>query len=310
MSSVIKFNNVSKIFSNGQGLKHLSFEVSQGAIHGLLGANGAGKSTTMRVLCGLLAATSGEVTILGHDTSTELKQAQKAIGYLPENPPLYLNMTVAEYLLFVARLFASEKPAKRVEWTLEEFGLGEVQNRLIGNLSKGFRQRIGLAQAIIHDPQILVLDEPTVGLDPTVSYNLKQLIKKFQVDKTILLSTHILSDVEELCSEITVIGNGRLLESGRLQELGKKYSTKQIIEVTGHFPASQLIEQATALFSGEAVETSRSQETPEWRFYAQSQEDIRSDLLKFLIEKNCEVKEFKAIEVGPEDIFLKLTQEN
>src|SRR5690606_27982054 len=208
MDKILVVDSVSKEYPGRVAVKNVSFSVKSGSIHGFLGPNGAGKSTTMRMIAGLLPVSSGRIELNGRPI--EEQEISKLIGMLPENPPLYLDMTVRDYIKYVARLHQQNDINSRVDKILSDLSLQEVSHRLIGNLSKGYKQRVGLAQALVYDAPFIILDEPTNGLDPQSVVELREFIKKLSLQKTILFSTHILSEVEQLCDEITIIHKGEV----------------------------------------------------------------------------------------------------
>lgn len=218
---MIEVRNLVKRYGNHTAVDHLSFTVEKGQIYGFLGPNGAGKSTTMNIMTGYLGATEGEVLINGHNILEEPEKAKQSIGYLPEIPPLYTDMKVGEYLKFVAELkkIERDKQKREIEKVLEMTKLQDVQNRLIRNLSKGYRQRVGLAQAIIGFPDIIILDEPTVGLDPKQIIEIRELIKELAKEHTVILSSHILAEISAVCDHIMIISNGKLIASDTPENL-------------------------------------------------------------------------------------------
>ena len=220
---MIEVNNLVKRYGDHTAVDHLSFKIEKGKIYGFLGPNGAGKSTTMNMITGYIASTEGTVTIDGHDILDEPEQAKKCIGYLPEMPPLYFDMTVGEYMNFVADLKKIPKDQKKsmVEEVMEMLKITDMKNRLIKNLSKGYRQRVGLAQAILGYPEVIILDEPTVGLDPKQIIEIRDLIKSLKKKHTVILSSHILSEVSAVCDYVLIISHGKLVASDTPENLGK-----------------------------------------------------------------------------------------
>ena len=231
---MIEINNLVKKYGDHVAVDDLSLTVEPGKIYGFLGPNGAGKSTTMNIITGYLGATSGEVKINGHDIFKEPEEAKKCIGYLPEIPPLYVDMTVREYLDFVAELKKLEKSLRKryVEEAMETTGITDVANRMIRNLSKGYRQRVGFAQAILGYPEIIILDEPTVGLDPKQIIEIRELIKKLGEKHTVILSSHILTEISAVCDHVFIISKGKLVASDATENLVSLMSGAQEIEVT------------------------------------------------------------------------------
>lgn len=219
---MIEVKNLTKKYGDRVAVNHISFNVQNGEVLGFLGQNGAGKTTTMKILTCFMAATEGTASVAGFDVFEHPVEVKMLVGYLPENPPLYLELTVTEYLSFVAdlrRIPGSEK-RKKIDIVLQKCGLGEVRNRLLGNLSKGYRQRVGLAQALIHDPKVLILDEPTIGLDPKQVSEARSLIKSLRSTHTVIYSTHILSEVAATCDRIVIIDEGQIVAQESIDALG------------------------------------------------------------------------------------------
>ena len=231
---MIEVKNLVKKYGDHIAVDHLSFHVDKGQIYGFLGPNGAGKSTTMNIMTGYIASTSGEVLIDGHNILEEPEAAKKCIGYLPEQPPLYFDMTVAEYLKFAAELKKVSKYERetQIEQVMELTGITAMENRLIKNLSKGYKQRVGLAQAILGYPEIIILDEPTVGLDPKQIIEIRELIRKLSEEHTIILSSHILSEVSAVCDYIMIINHGKLVASDTTENLMNHSLGSNTLELT------------------------------------------------------------------------------
>jgi ABC-2 type transport system ATP-binding protein len=234
---MIEVKNLTKTYGSITAVDDVSFQVATGEAAGFLGPNGAGKTTTMRILTGFMPATSGTVTIEGFDVFKDSFEVRKRIGYLPETPPLYLEMTVRSYLRHVGKLkaLASSKIAAAADRVIEECGLEDVAGRLCGHLSKGYRQRVGLAQALIHQPAVLVLDEPTVGLDPAQIIEIRSLIRGLTADRTVILSTHILPEVQQICQKVVLINGGRIALDANMAELTREHSLEEeyLRHVTG-----------------------------------------------------------------------------
>lgn len=230
---MITAKNVTKYFGGFAALKDISFEIGRGEIVGFLGANGAGKTTLMRILTSYLPATSGEVIIAGVDVAKDSLAIRRKIGYLPETPPLYSNMTVRDYLKFAAEL--KDVPVKQqrtqIDKVVTECNLKDVQNKIIGTLSKGYKQRVAIAQAIINDPEVLILDEPTIGLDPMQIIQVRNLIKSLEYKRTVILSTHILSEIQQIAQRVLIIKSGEIIVDQPLEELLREQGTQQLEEV-------------------------------------------------------------------------------
>lgn len=311
----IELIKVSKEFPGVMALDEVSCRVAHGHIHGLLGPNGAGKSTMMKIIAGLLSPSQGRVEV------------RAPVGLLLEDPPLYPNMRVMDFLEFVAAIQGVERRSisKQVRDVVEQCGLGNVQQRLIGNLSKGYKQRVGVAQALVFDPSILVLDEPTVGLDPIAIEDIRELIRSLSGSgqHTVLLSTHLLHEVNILCSEITIINRGQVVQSGGIeaiqQGLQKNLQTKQVIRVeVAHWNASLEREVMKALpFEDVEVEVEVEVRAPRpcgpravaLKLFSGEEQDLRPRLSEFLIKKNCDLLSLKREQLDMEDIFRLATQQ-
>ncbi|MBB5623404.1 ABC-2 type transport system ATP-binding protein [Pedobacter cryoconitis] len=227
----IKVEGLSKIYGQQKAVDSISFQASPGKILGFLGPNGAGKSTTMRMLTGYLKPTSGKSILGGFDSQLQSLEMRRILGYLPENTPLYTDMYVREFLTFVANTYQLSQTELKVREVIERVGLGEEQHKKISMLSKGYKQRVGLAQAIIHDPQLLILDEPTTGLDPNQLTDIRELIKNLGRDKTVVLSTHIMQEVEALCEQVVIINKGKIVADSLLVELKNQHKTDSLEEL-------------------------------------------------------------------------------
>lgn len=227
----IKVEGLSKIYGQQKAVDSISFQASPGKILGFLGPNGAGKSTTMRMLTGYLKPTSGKSILGGFDSQLQSLEMRRILGYLPENTPLYTDMYVREFLTFVANTYQLSQTVAKVRDVIERVGLGEEQHKKIAMLSKGYKQRVGLAQAIIHDPQLLILDEPTTGLDPNQLTDIRELIKNLGRDKTVVLSTHIMQEVEALCEQVVIINKGKIVADSSLIELKNQHKTDSLEEL-------------------------------------------------------------------------------
>lgn len=307
---MIEINNLVKKYGDHVAVDDLSLTVEPGKIYGFLGPNGAGKSTTMNIITGYLGATSGEVKINGHDIFKEPEEAKKCIGYLPEIPPLYVDMTVREYLDFVAELKKLEKSLRKryVEEAMETTGITDVANRMIRNLSKGYRQRVGFAQAILGYPEIIILDEPTVGLDPKQIIEIRELIKKLGKKHTVILSSHILTEISAVCDHVFIISKGKLVASDATENLVSLMSGAQEIEVTVRTDVANAQKELAAISEISKVEV-KNEDAGELVVYAQKGADVREDVFRTLAEKHFAVLEMHTIEKSLEDVFLEITQE-
>lgn len=311
---MIEVRNLVKKYGNQLAVDHLNFTVETGQIYGFLGPNGAGKSTTMNIMTGYLGATEGEVVINGHDILEEPEAAKKCIGYLPEVPPLYTEMTVLEYLDFVAELkkIPRKKRKDQVGQVMEMVKITDMQYRLIKNLSKGYKQRVGLAQAIMGFPEIIILDEPTVGLDPKQIIEIRELIRELAKDHTIILSSHILAEIQEVCDHIMIISHGRLVASDTPENLERLMSGQQAVEFTARGTKEQVEEivgkisdvQEYNLCDGEEEGTVRGSLVP------QDGRDIRESVFRMFAESPCPLLMLYHSRTTLEEVFLELTQKN
>ena len=307
---MIEINNLVKKYGEHVAVDHLSLTVEPGKIYGFLGPNGAGKSTTMNIITGYLGATSGTVTINGHDIFKEPEEAKKCVGYLPEIPPLYADMTVLEYLNFVAELKKLQKSLRKryVEEAMETTGILDVKNRMIRNLSKGYRQRVGFAQAILGYPEIIILDEPTVGLDPKQIIEIRDLIKKLGEKHTVILSSHILTEISAVCDHVFIISKGKLVASDSTENLLDQMSGAQEIELTVRSEA----DRAKALLEEiEYVDHADLKDAKAGSILirAKSGNDIREEVFQLMAENHIPVLEMRTVTKSLEDVFLQITQE-
>lgn len=307
---MIEIDNLVKKYGEHVAVDHLSLTVEPGKIYGFLGPNGAGKSTTMNIITGYLGATSGTVTINGHDIFKEPEEAKKCVGYLPEIPPLYADMTVLEYLNFVAELKKLQKSLRKryVEEAMETTRILDVKNRMIRNLSKGYRQRVGFAQAILGYPEIIILDEPTVGLDPKQIIEIRDLIKKLGEKHTVILSSHILTEISAVCDHVFIISKGKLVASDSTENLLDQMSGAQEIELTVRSEA----DRAKALLEElEYVDHADLKDAKEGSILvrAKSGNDIREEVFRLMAENHIPVLEMRTVTKSLEDVFLQITQE-
>lgn len=313
---MIEVNGIVKQYGSHLAVDHLSFRVEKGQIYGFLGPNGAGKSTTMNIITGYLASNEGTVVINGHDILEEPEEAKKCIGYLPEIPPLYPDMTVSEYLHFVAGLKGVQK--SEVEESLadimEKTYLVSEKDRLIKNLSKGYKQRVGLAQALIGNPEILILDEPTVGLDPKQIIEIRSLIKELAREHTVILSSHILSEVSAICDQIMIIAHGRLVACDTPDNLSRSVAGKTTLKLCILDREKKAERQLVKHFGDRAVVTAFDRMTDDsvWQGTVETEghTDIREELFYLLADEKCPLLEMTQTKLSLEDIFLELTEDN
>lgn len=307
---MIEVKDLVKKYDNHLAVDHLTFTVPRGQILGFLGPNGAGKSTTMNIITGYISATEGSVSINGHDIYEEPEEAKKSIGYLPEQPPVYMDMTVKEYLGFVAELKAVPKKEReaQVASALAKTGTEDVAKRLIKHLSKGYRQRVGIAQAIIGNPEVIILDEPTVGLDPVQIIEIRDLMKELAKEHTVILSSHILSEISAVCDTVMIINNGRLVVSDTVenlpQHLNAQNSCRVVIKGTEDLvkPLMEELEDVKELSlegDGEFVTVTVTSD---------SQVDLREDIFFACASAGLPIYEMSNVTRNLEDIFLELTR--
>ena len=307
---MIEVKNLTKHYGDKKAVNNISFKANDGEILGFLGPNGAGKSTTMNILTGYLSSTSGEALINGIDILEDPIGAKKQIGYLPELPPLYLDMTVREYLYFIYDLKGCTLPRNtHLKEICELVKIENVYDRMIKHLSKGYRQRVGLAQALVGNPNVLILDEPTVGLDPKQIIEIRTLIKKLGKNHTVILSSHILSEVQAVCDRIVVINQGRIVADDTADNLSNTLSAdhKLIARIDG--PKDEVIKIIQTIPGVETVVADMQREKGVWEYNIEATEgtDIRRDLFKRLASRNWYLLGLKSSELSLEDIFLKLT---
>ncbi len=313
---MIKVDGLTKRYARMVAVDHISFEIGKGQIVGFLGPNGAGKTTTMRILTCYMPATEGTAEVAGFDVLEQPLEVKKRIGYLPENPPLYPEMEVGEYLEFVGRLkgISSNEIAHRVNEVSERCNVADVSKKLIHKLSKGYKQRVGLAQAIIHNPDVLILDEPTSGLDPKQIMETRDLIKSLAGDHTIILSTHIMQEVEATCEKVMIIAKGKLVASDTVSNLTRQRQGSEAISVVVESRNEDVLDNAAVLrkleqVSGVSRVVTREPKEGKLTFEVESLSgrNVRGDLARAVVESGWNLTELKAISANLEDIFLQLT---
>jgi ABC-2 type transport system ATP-binding protein len=311
---LIEVQDLTKTFGERTAVDHISFAVNKGEILGFLGPNGAGKTTTMRMLTSFMPATSGTARIAGFDVFDNSLEVRRHIGYLPENPPVYPDMTVESYLDFVARIkgVPTEKRAQRVTDALEKTNITDKRDELIKRLSRGYKQRVGLAQALVHDPDVIILDEPTVGLDPKQIIEVRHLIKNLAGNHTIVLSTHILPEVSMTCDRVVIINKGKIaavdtpqnltsqLKGGQRIRVEVQASEQPLREVLAQIPGASRVQIEAAPLAGHVLATIEAAEG----------KDIRSAIAARIVEKGWPLFELKGVSLSLEDIFLELTTDD
>ena len=305
---MIEVKELTRYYGEKRAIHNVAFEVQKGEILGLLGPNAAGKTTTMKILTCYMPPTSGNAKISGYDIWDQAMEIKNLIGYLPENPPLYNDLNVTEYLDFVAKVkgVPTKKRKEAISIAVEKAALKEVQKQVVGSLSKGFKQRVGVAQALLNDPKILILDEPTVGLDPRQIIEVRELIKNLGGDHTIILSTHILPEVEMTCGRVVIINEGEVVAEDTPENLTKrlKGSERTLIEIDG----DESIATETIQKFGEVQKLEKNKlKNNHLKLTIETSVDIRSDLAKALVEKGIQIYELRTDAYSLEEIFLHLT---
>lgn len=310
---MIEVRNLTKKYGDHFAVQDISFSLEKGKIYGLLGPNGAGKSTTMNIMTGYIAATSGEVIIEGHDIFKEAEEAKKHIGYLPEIPPLYMDMTVWEYLFTVADLKGVPKSERKsmIGDVMEKVMITNMKDRLIKNLSKGYKQRVGIAQTLIGNPDIIILDEPTVGLDPKQIIEIRTLIKQLGEDHTVLISSHILSEIGAVCDHVVIINKGHLVVSDSTENLEKLFKGQDILclSAQGELEKIQAILREFPALSIADMKEAEEADTYRFQLKVQDQADYRKQLFFRFAEAGIPLLEISRAGMSLEDIFLEITEE-
>ena len=308
----IKVTNLVKEYGPQRAVDDISFQVNTGDILGFLGPNGAGKSTTMKIITCFLSPSEGTVDLDGYNIQTHSQEVRRRVGYLPENTPLYLDMSIIDYLKLSAKL--QEVPEGQIDGRIRDMidvcGLGPERHKYIGELSKGYRQRVGLAQALIHDPEVLILDEPTTGLDPNQIVEIRSLIKEIGREKTIMLSSHILKEVEATCDRIIIINNGKLVADGSTEELRRRAtSARQLliqVESDSDDTADQLLNLPSV--AGIAPSQNKEEEPGSWTIDSKPERDSRKEIFQLCVDNNWTLLQMTPVESSLEDIFRKLTE--
>ncbi|HEX4037274.1 MAG TPA: ATP-binding cassette domain-containing protein [Acidobacteriaceae bacterium] len=312
---MITVNDLTKKYARTTAVDHISFSVDKGQIVGFLGPNGAGKTTTMRMLTCFFPPTAGRATVAGYDVFDQPLEVKKRIGYLPEAPPLYLEMETVEYLRFVGRLkgLRGAELEKRVTYVCDRCAIADVKMKLMGKLSKGYRQRVGLAQAIIHNPDVLILDEPTAGLDPKQINETRDLIKSLAGDHTIILSTHILPEVEQTCEQVIIINQGKLVATDSVHNLQARArgAESMLVEVGGHNTqlAIPMVQARLERITGVSSVAVKHQFDTSAVFEVESHKGqmVRGDLARAVVESGWDLNELRPAAMSLEEVFLQLT---
>lgn len=298
----IQVSNITKIYGQQKALHNVSFSVGEKEIVGFLGPNGAGKSTMMKIITCYIPPTQGTVKVCGFDTAEQSLDVRRQIGYLPEHNPLYLDMYVKEFLEFVGGLYHIKNVKDRVKEMIGITGLQAEQNKKIGALSKGYRQRVGLAQAMIHDPKVLIMDEPTTGLDPNQLEEIRSLIIRLGKEKTVMLSTHIMQEVEAVCDRVVIINKGEIVANDQTHTL-QQNTTRQVVTVEFDTTVSKQV-----LMQIPGVEDAISAEKNTWKIIASVDSDVRKEIFNYAVKNNISVLTLNKEEQKLEDVFKQLTR--
>ncbi len=305
---MIEVNDLTKYYGQKRAISNVSFKVKKGEILGMLGPNAAGKTTAMRILTCYMPPTAGSATVGGYDIFDQSMQVRQITGYLPENPPLYTELTVKDYLMFVAKIKGVEKDKTKAEidTVIEKASIGEVRNRVIGKLSKGFKQRVGLAQCLLNNPQVVILDEPTVGLDPKQIIEIRELIKNLKGDHTVILSSHILPEVEQTCERVVIISEGEVVAEDTPENLTArmKGGERVLLELEGD---EKQVKEVFKTFSDVTAVKVNKTAGGLLKVEVESKKDLRKDYAQALIGKKIGLLEMQSDKVTLEDIFLHLT---
>ena len=305
---MIEVKNLTRYYGTRRAINNISFQIEKGEVVGFLGPNGAGKSTTMNIISCILPASSGSAKINGFDTFEQSLEIRKVIGYLPETPPLYSDMIVSDYLNFAAgvRGVDTKRISSSVDRVIEKCSLKDVSHRIIGRLSKGYQQRVGLAQSMVHDPEILILDEPTIGLDPIQIIEIRKLIQELTAEHTIILSSHILPEITQICKRVIIINEGEIAAVDSLGGLAASLRKSERLSLTVRNSENNIVEKLNGL--DQVISTTNS-EGNEYLIECALRSNLQDGIAKLALENNWGIVELKPVSMTLEDIFLKLTLE-
>jgi len=299
----VSVQQITKVYGQQKAVDQVSFNAGKGEVLGFLGPNGAGKTTTMKIITCFIPPTEGKAKVCGYDTLESPIEVRQKIGYLPEHNPLYKDMYVKEYLHFVAGLHSLSDKKQRVAEMIEQTGLGREQHKLIGALSKGYRQRVGLAQAMIHNPEVLILDEPTSGLDPNQLAEIRQLIRQIGEEKTVILSTHIMQEVQAICDRVLIINKGKIVADDPIESLTNRIVGESVVNV-------EFLEKtsANALQKIKGVRKVKALDGNKWQLNAAQEDDIRAAIFRFAVDQQLTLIEMQKKISSVEDVFQQLTR--
>lgn len=310
---MIEIRNLVKNYGDIKAVDNVSFDVKEGEVLGFLGPNGAGKSTTMNIIAGAISASTGTVTVNGFDVLEQAEEAKASIGYLPEQPPLYTDMTVIEYLKFIAELKQVPRAEllEHIAKIMAQLKISDVRGRLIGNLSKGYRQRVGIAQALVGDPEVVILDEPTVGLDPKQILDIRKVIRNLGKKHTVILSSHILSEVQATCDRVVIIANGKLAYEGEVDNIGATTDGISKIEITAKSTGNKVAQILKSIPGIDNIKlTSRDDVYSTYEYETEADLDLRENVFNAFAESNIALVGIKSLNASLEDIFLSVTSGN
>ncbi len=299
----VSVQNLTKIYGSQRAVNNISFEIGKGEVLGFLGPNGAGKTTTMKILTCFIPQSEGKAEVCGYDVESDSMAVREHIGYLPENNPVYKDMYVKEYLGFVAGLYKVRKKNQRVSEMIEMTGLGREQHKLIGALSKGYRQRVGLAQAMLHNPDVLILDEPTSGLDPNQLVEIRSLIKQIGQEKTVIFSTHIMQEVQALCNQVLIINNGKIVANDSIEQLQNRVSGESVVTV--EFNKKVKPELLKKIRHVKRVEQFGENHL---KIASDKNHDVRGEVFRFAVDNNLILLEMQKEVFTVENVFQELTK--
>lgn len=310
---MIEVEHISKVYNGRKAVDDISFKVDKGEVLGFLGPNGAGKTTTMRILTCFMPSTEGTARIAGYDVFEQSFEVRKRIGYLPENPPLYPEMTVSSYLSFVGKIKGARSNQRRIQVNevIEKCNLGDVRSRIIGKLSKGYKQRVGLAQALLNNPEVLILDEPTLGLDPKQIHEVRSLIKELASTHTVILSTHILPEVSMTCNRVVIINKGKLVAMDTPEGLAHQLKGAERISLTVDGPVEAVCEKLQAVHGILSVQVAEDLGNGQARYTVECQlnSDLRRVLAAIVVSQGWGLLDLRGISMSLEDVFINLTTE-
>ncbi len=309
---MIEVKNITKKYGNNTAVDNISFEIKDGEIVGFLGPNGAGKTTTMNMITGFIEPTQGKITINGQDISKKAKKAKKQIGYMAENVPLYTELTVKEFIKYMAELKLIKRKDRNneIEKVMEQTGLKEVEKKLIKNLSRGYKQRVSLAGALVGNPEVLILDEPTVGLDPKQIVEIRNLIKDLGKTHTVILSTHILSEVSQICEKVIIINKGKIITIDSPKKLEQQTKEKNVILVTVEDKENKMekIKEKIEIIKQIEMVKDNGDGTKQYKIISNANKDLRKKIIEILPKENITIFELKEAEVSLEDAFIKIIE--